>query len=366
VRRLAVFADGTWNVPRNNTNVWRLNQLLDISAGQLGFYHRGIGTSRTNRLRGAFGKGVNANIRNCYEWLVRNYSTGDHIYIFGFSRGAYIARSLAGFIERCGLLLPGSPLSVVDAFERYRTTVRNGQRLLNRPDAPEADWPIRQDKALQRYSRSVEVHFLGVWDTVRYHDVPFGSVRGVSRSENLFHVIQPTRNTRNVYHALAVDEHRRAYAHEVFLPPPSSGCKIEERWFSGAHSNVGGGYRNDTLARIPLLWMQQSASRHGLQFKRPIRMYGDEHRGDLTDSFAEFLGGAYRLLPSSERYIRPIVAAGRLTGGGGTQSAGLRQTIDASVFDRWRDVSSYRPCNISDWAESRGVDPLVCQGDQVI
>ncbi len=91
-------------MPENNTNVWRLKILTSTrpaEADQAVFYHLGIGTGRTDQLIGAFGKGINRNIRACYSWLVENFEDGDRIYLFGFSRGAFIARSLVGFLERC-------------------------------------------------------------------------------------------------------------------------------------------------------------------------------------------------------------------------------------------------------------------------
>src|SRR3954454_14569654 len=98
VRRLAVFVDGTWNVASNNTNVWRLHLLTaaadESQTPQEIYYHVGVGTDRTNRIRGAFGKGINASVRNAYEWLLGRYQPDDEIFIFGFSRGAFIARSL--------------------------------------------------------------------------------------------------------------------------------------------------------------------------------------------------------------------------------------------------------------------------------
>ena len=111
-KRLAIFLDGTWNVVGDNTNVWRLKSLCaPVDAGetrQLAYYERGV----NGFLGGMFGEGLDQNITDAYQWLIDNYEAADDIFIFGFSRGAYTARSLAGFIAKCGLLKSGAPLGV--------------------------------------------------------------------------------------------------------------------------------------------------------------------------------------------------------------------------------------------------------------
>src|ERR1700722_16474581 len=104
-KRLALFLDGTWNTLNNNTNIWRMKSLCRQSESQMSYYSAGVGTQKDERLRGGmFGVGLDDEVTNAYEWLVEHYEAGDRIYIFGFSRGAFTARSLAGFISKCGLL----------------------------------------------------------------------------------------------------------------------------------------------------------------------------------------------------------------------------------------------------------------------
>lgn len=358
MRNLALYVDGTWNIPQNNTNVWRLKVLTALSGPdteQLVFYHLGIGTGRTDRLIGAFGKGINRNVRACYQWLVEQYEDGDRVFVFGFSRGAYIARSLIGFIERCGLLLPGGPISVEEAFERYRGTSDSAE--VASPDLDGREWPINQDNDLRRHSRQITIEFLGLWDTVTYHDVPIGRVRGLSRSQNLFHVVNPGEVVRSVFHALAIDEHRKEYRPHHLLPPPARtpgqlNPRVEERWFVGAHSNVGGGYTQDTLALIPLAWMQTKAEQAGLNFKRQVSLQGDEHMGTIVDSYAEFLSGWYAALRPRERHWRKITASEDHSDTPGR----WRESIDESVFRRCRADSTYRPKNLVLWSKMHDVD----------
>ena len=124
-KRLALFLDGTWNIVSDNTNVWRFRALVSRAGldgrEQRTYYSAGLGTKFGERIRGGmFGRGINIAITSAYEWLVENYQPGDEVFIFGFSRGAYTARSLSGFISKCGLLKLGAPLGVNQLYTRYR------------------------------------------------------------------------------------------------------------------------------------------------------------------------------------------------------------------------------------------------------
>jgi uncharacterized protein (DUF2235 family) len=368
MKRLAVYIDGTWNIPHNNTNIWRMNLLTSLhetETTQLTFYHPGIGRDVSDRLRGAFGKGINGSVRNCYSWIMENHSPGDQIFIFGFSRGAYIARSLAGFIERCGLLRPGTPLTVQEVFERYRT-IAPESKIISNPNGPAEQWPINRDTDLARHSQKVQIDFLGLWDTVRYHDIPLGSIRGLSRSQNLFHAVHPGSATRRIYQALAVDEHRFAYRHELLFPHVAGNAAgvptVEQRWFPGDHCNVGGGHKNDTLALLSLAWMQRNAASCGLEFKEQVSLHGDEHLGPVHDSFSSFLGGTYRTLSRNKRHWRGIGTDETIRVMAPTQE--MTEVIDASVFERWRDDPAYRPRNVSEWGSRRGLKVGELQGAQ--
>src|SRR3954471_149105 len=119
-KKLAVFLDGTWNAVADNTNVWRMKSLCATAssegAPQLVYYDIGV----NGFFGGMVGKGLSQNVREAYEWLIDNYNPGDDVFIFGFSRGAYTARSLSGLIAKHGLLKPGSPLGVAQLYERYK------------------------------------------------------------------------------------------------------------------------------------------------------------------------------------------------------------------------------------------------------
>ncbi|MCK1289386.1 DUF2235 domain-containing protein, partial [Bradyrhizobium sp. 30] len=178
------FLDGTWNSIETNTNVWRMRALC-ASKGrdnkpQLIYYGLGV----NGFIGGAFGQGLDENIRSAYEWLVENYNDGDEIFIFGFSRGAYTARALAGLIAIDGILKAGSPIGVSELFDRYR-----------RGDGEETIWTLKdmeaahsekitdQERLLLRYSQLAYVNVVGVWDTVGSIGIEAGDFTGVSSSK---------------------------------------------------------------------------------------------------------------------------------------------------------------------------------------
>src|SRR5262249_17219902 len=125
-KRIAVFLDGTWNTVNDNTNVWRLKALCALESQDDGlqqclYYNPGVGTKYGEKIRGGIlGYGLNNTIIDAYEWLIEHYNPNDELFLFGFSRGAYTARSLSGLISKCGLLVPGAPLSVNQLYARYR------------------------------------------------------------------------------------------------------------------------------------------------------------------------------------------------------------------------------------------------------
>ena len=119
MKRLAIYLDGTFNTLDNNTNVWRLKSLTSKTAEQQVYHSQGVGTIRGEMVRGGIaGYGINDEIIRAYTWLIENFDDGDEIYIFGFSRGAYTARSLSGLISKCGILMLGAPLSIEQLYNR--------------------------------------------------------------------------------------------------------------------------------------------------------------------------------------------------------------------------------------------------------
>lgn len=169
-RRLALFLDGTTDTEAGNTNVWRLKSLcaLEDPKGieQKVFYSVGVGTTRDEKIRGgALGFGIDDVVVAAYECLIENYEQDDEVFVFGFSRGAYTARSLSGFVSRCGLITLGAPVSVKQLYDRYRrgNDVKTIRELLEAGDR--AGFDIEERWVVQ-YCLPVDIKFTGVWDTV--------------------------------------------------------------------------------------------------------------------------------------------------------------------------------------------------------
>jgi hypothetical protein len=363
-KRLAVFLDGTWNSVDTNTNVWRMRSLCAPTGQdgkpQLIYYSVGV----NGFLGGAFGQGLDENIRLAYEWLIENYRDGDEIFIFGFSRGAYTARALAGLIAIDGLLEQGSPIGVNELFDRYK---RGDEETIWKLKEMEAAGDIAkispQEKWLLKYARPVNVKVVGVWDTVGSIGIEAGDFTGISSSQ--FDYLQTGLRLpiQNGYQALAIDEHRAKFAPTIWdvhrstaKPRPLS--SVEQRWFVGAHANVGGGYETDLLAQRPLRWLMKKAESQGLVFRSEVNLDGDDVTAKIRDSYGEFMYGTYRMV--SRPFYRTIGAAPDVHDDG--THTNVNETIDASVFQRWRADPTYRPQNLVEWASRKHVDPALITG----
>ncbi len=372
-----MFLDGTWNKPDDNTNVYRAWQLIsdrDAEGNeQRRYYHPGVGTKLLERFTGGiFGSGLDDNIRDAYQWLVSEYVKGDKIYLLGFSRGAYTARSLAGLIGKCGLLWPGSMFSVPEVFDRYKrgSDVPALYELKSGFKKPSTE----EDHLLLEQSRLVDIEFIGVWDTVSALGLPGRLGQWLNGQSYWFHSPNPSVRYRHMNQALAIDENRGAYRAVLWtlfqpsrapLPALKPYQTLEQRWFVGAHCNVGGGYRNDGLAQLPLAWILDRAKAAGLEFKLPLHLDGREYLADPIDSYAHFCFHCYRLLTLGRRHFRTIGSDPVQTRKKSGLSYTVNETIDGSVFDHWRAKPGYRPKNLVEWAKRRGEDPAALHGDQI-
>jgi uncharacterized protein (DUF2235 family) len=381
-KRLALFFDGTWNEPDDHTNVRRLHLMLADRGvdgiPQRAFYDPGVGTRWYDRLSGGmFGAGLSDNVRSGYRWLTENYDRGDEIYIFGFSRGAFTARSLAGVLARCGLLAPNSPLSFAQLYERYKRgdAARPLYELIRHKDERQGmDFEEQALLDTSYYWRNL-VTMVGVWDTVGSLGVPFGAISGVSRSTLRFHYTRLSHAIEHCYQAMALDEERRPYGVELwteFFPDGGGeltetegrpdGRYVEQRWFTGAHADVGGGYRCDLLPDRPLVWLQDKAVLCGLGFRSSVRTPINDSGSLPTDSYAQFLCGAWRVITLWHRYVRDVMSEPlrRTAHADGTPKEGWVQTanerIDASVFERCRANASYRPRSLRAWTRRKNLD----------
>jgi uncharacterized protein (DUF2235 family) len=217
----------------SNTNVWRMRALCAAKGayGKPQLIYCEIGVN--GFVGGVFGQGLDENIRLAYEWLIENYNDGDEIFIFGFSRGAFTARALAGLVATQGILKAGSPIGVTELFDRYKKGNEESiWRLKEVQASGDTSKLMEQERWLLKYSQPADVKVVGVWDTVGSIGVAAGNISGISRSE--FDYLQTGLRIHilNGYHALAVDEHRASFA-------PTSGTSIIPRIRTRASRSPG-------------------------------------------------------------------------------------------------------------------------------
>lgn len=254
MKTIVFCADGTWDSPQCNTNVYKLYKALPITSGQVPFYDDGVGSDGTPLEKltgGAFGAGLFQKIKDGYTKIAQVYEQNDNIFIFGFSRGAYTARSLAGMIAVCGLPTANFDNGMVEtAFQAYRNKDQR-QTLLS---------------SLGSYSLfDAKITMVGVWDTVGSLGIP-ALVGGVDPVLFGFLDTSLHPDVLSAFHALAIDERRREFPPTLWSAPFASNQQVQQVWFSGVHCDVGGGYPQTGLSDITLSWMTGKAKALGLQF----------------------------------------------------------------------------------------------------
>lgn len=280
-RNLIICCDGTGNeIKENQSNVLKFYRLIKKDFTQLGFYDPGVGTiSDTsawarfkNKGKGVFGLvtgyGLDKNVLEAYQFLIRNYEEGDQIYLIGFSRGAYTIRVLAGFINMVGLLSTNNENLCDYALTAYK-------QASNKDDFSIA-WRFQEVMAARR----VTIRFIGSWDTVGSVIVPRPDRWFIPSLEKLPYT-QQNSCVQVFRHAMAIDERRRMFrllkweeGQKFKTNPFVQDDKAEEQdikqvWFSGVHSDIGGGYPEGEsgAAKIPLKWMFKEAEEHGIVFR---------------------------------------------------------------------------------------------------
>ena len=299
MKNIAICCDGTGNeFGQNNTNVVETYLALDKDENQTTYYDPGVGTGgweyheERGQLRAmgdlATGYGLQKNVEDAYRFLAERYEEGDHVYLFGFSRGAFTVRSLAGMIFKCGLLRAGHDNLIAYASKIYNTEDNAGVA----------------GSFMHAFGRCCPIHFIGVWDTVESL---------VMNASKRFHDATLNPDVRFGYHALAIDERR-----EDFLPSPwdetraVAGQTIEQVWFAGVHSDVGGWYDDRGLSNISLHWMLGKASACGLRLAMPTEErlrpnpHGQAHRSDT--GFWRIRGRGERAIPDGARIHRSVIA----------------------------------------------------------
>ena len=267
-KRIVFCCDGTWQDPADNTNVSRLYNALTVSADQMTFYDTGVGAdvSGLDRLiEGATGQGLFQKIQDAYTKIAHVFEPGDSIYLFGFSRGAYTARSLAGFIANCGL--PTGTFTdnaVQQLFSAYRNAGTRAATIAAVAHSADAPQGLSQPG----------IAFVGVWDTVGSLGIP-ALIGGIDMKQYGFLDLNLHPDVKNALHLLALDEHRAQFPATLWNEPEPlvAGQTLEQVWFSGTHGDVGGGNQQGgpvdggtRLCDITLGYMVARAQSLGLVF----------------------------------------------------------------------------------------------------
>lgn len=300
-KNIVVCCDGTGNAYGDaNSNVVKLYYTLDINDKQAGYYHPGVGTmgapSANNRVEAAwsivkglaFGAGLMANVGDAYRYLMQTYRKGDDIYLFGFSRGAYTARALAGVLHMYGLLCPGNEGLIPYITRMYASKSRKAGGMSHTFDVAQG--------FKQTFARDVTLHFVGLWDTVSSVGWIYDPIRLPYTARNPI--------MRFGRHAISIDERRIQFRDNLWGEPYRPGEEdyrfvepqdIKQVWFAGVHSDVGGSYpeKQSGLSKITLEWMLREAVHAGLLVKE--------------ERVEEVLGRLH--LPHAPVYARPSAAA---------------------------------------------------------
>ncbi|WP_234300878.1 DUF2235 domain-containing protein [Sphaerospermopsis aphanizomenoides] len=336
MKRIIVCCDGTWQNLETSypTNVVKMAQAIKpISTNsheriyQILFYDEGLGTGNylIDKIGGgAFDWGIDQAIQRAYRFLCLNYEEGDEIYLFGFSRGAYTARSLAGLIYCSGLLQRQYIRKISEAYELYRNRDENA-----RPSGEKAI------KFRQQYGERVPIEVLGCWDTVGSLGIPdlipYLPIDNWVNEKYKFFDTRVNRYIKKAFHAVAIDEHRKAFnvTPMTHHSPYRETNQVKQIWFPGVHGCVGGGTQSIRgLSDATLDWMMDEVSAIGL---------------DLDKSRVEDgIQADYKTIFYNDQKIFNIIIPSILR-----EVDGEFSDLHESVKRRWQDASlNYQPENL--------------------
>jgi uncharacterized protein (DUF2235 family) len=345
------------------------------------FYDAGVGTEWFRRLLGGgAGSGLSENVRDAYHFLGHNYAPGSEIYLFGFSRGAYTARSLCGFIKAAGLLVKPSEKDVWRAYMDRYVTAQDAPGVVARPSRWKADrirrWFVEKAgdavgrlggadvDSLPRHGE-VTISFLGVYDTVGALGVPIDSAAKVNEPIVGFHDTALGGMVKTAVQALAVDEKRGPYTPTLWTQAANAaalaGRSVLQVWFPGVHSDVGGGYTDKGIGDITWDFMMRQATAHGLVIdptqpspKLSLQSLPVQH--ESFDEAWQTLSKKLKLIPEGVRTVGPTTIGPK----GETLTVATRVCLHPSLVSRvgqrcvtvldeaknLRQESEYRPANL--------------------
>jgi uncharacterized protein (DUF2235 family) len=349
-KRLVICCDGTWNTPDEfdetgqavSTNVTKLafavKERDSKGMEQRTFYGRGVGTGRFDHwIGGALGVGLSQRILEAYRYVVENYEPNDELFITGFSRGAYTARSLAGFIRNSGVLRRQYTHRLDAAFDLYR-------------DRSPGTHPRSREATLFRrtYSFQPTITFIGVWDTVGSLGIPELPVPAAISDHWKFHDVGLSTHVQYAFHALALDERRKPFVPTLWDQDDNAPDwqVLRQTWFVGVHSDIGGGYAQTGLSDIALAWLMARAQACGLALDPSL--VPATTRPDVCGPLHNSMTRAYALLGES---IRDLPER-RLRADGSPMRT--NEWVASTAQRRWDLDPSYRPVNVGDYLRRGG------------
>lgn len=321
-KNIILCADGTGNrggyTP--DSNVYKIYKSIDLNhpeKKQIAFYDNGVGTQKNKFFRGlsaAFGFGFKSNVCDLYEYLARHYYPGDNIYMFGFSRGAATIRAFNGFIDACGL---------IDGRDKGNKELKADVKLAMKAYEKAKESRSKILSEVKIHDVCPKIQLIGVWDTVSALGFPENTdIAGIfmrilnaafmqlgTLSDKFFphkyYNYELTPNVINAYQALAIDDERTSFWPKVWDKDSHTIVmgEVDQVWFAGMHSNVGGGYQRAGLANVSFDWMLRKIE--GIKFKGGVLQSARDdanENGRLYDSRQGF-ASYYRYHPRDIAFL---------------------------------------------------------------
>ena len=315
MKRIALFLDGTWQSKSQNSNVYKMYKLCTDDS-IIKYYDGGVGSTKSlwdKFSGGVFGSGVQTNIIEAYDFLKQHHEEGDEIFVYGFSRGAFTARSLVGFLDLVGLSGKHSKLSTKKLFNLYK----------------ERNYDVISNLIVWEMTEHVKVQMIGAFDTVKSIGSPL-NIGGINKKWK-FHNSSLCENTKNAFHAIAINERRDNFK-PVLWTEKNDVQVVAQRYFAGDHCDIGGGHEGDDMASLASLnWMIKKSIECGLTINKSEEI---QHvlLPEIHDSYDDMFFGLYSKL--SKPYTRKI------------ESSTLGVEIDYSVTHRLKHDPKYKPVNL--------------------
>lgn len=330
-KNIIVLSDGTAQEggKGHDSNVYKLMRMLeDRTERQIVFYDQGIGTDSHKITGNLAGAGFSENLLQCYQFIYENYKAGDKIYLFGFSRGAATVRSLANFIHYFGILPKSRPELIERAYKLYKMGREESENEIADEEkgflaeqvaeimeaSPLTDALPRGaslNKKAEKFvhehpNQWVSIEFLGVWDTVPALGAPGAIidtfVNYIPGWKHRYHDFTLHPSVKNAYQAISIDDNRKWFQPTIWHSYDAEYQKVEQVWFSGSHTDVGGGFDEAGLSDISLEWMVQKAVAHGVKlYLRSIKYWNFCVAPDPTDEMHLPREGAGKFYPEMER-----------------------------------------------------------------